>query len=651
MIMESVKHPCFFRALAPLAATLLCCAPVAQVAQAADPEPLLAMYFDDSQMVTVATRAAKPITQVAENVTVISDEEINAIHAQSLAEVLGRVAGLSVNGHPTDFNGSSWVYIQGSREEHVLVLIDGVRLNSAMSGDADLSHIPLRIIKRIEIIKGPGSATWGSSQGGVINIITKTPAPGTRPTGSVAGEIGERGVAAYEADVAGKVDRVGYFLYAGKQDSDGLLNNRFYDSGRAYGKITVDLPHQGFLTFTGMAVDPHYKTGDFDYAAPFFSEDIRDRSHFVTANYDTVLTDAFHLNLGVRDYERNFLDNRDILAASPEGDPGALFYMANWHERSQGANGLLTWHDSWQQVAVGAEINRSKMDTVTDYGPWTQSNWGAPSQDESRPGFEEVWGLFINDTLRLDKFTLTPGLRYDQHSISGSMVSPSLGATYLLRPDTLLRATAARGFQNPILSFIAGGGIWDNPNPELKAEQVSSVQVGVENRSLAFMSVKVDAFLHHVTDTWVNDWNSGTWANGGSSERKGIEAGLESTPWHDLSLAANATWTLVTPEDDQTDSSSSTATNLMLRYRDTVGWKGELAGHYIWWDQDKIISTGQSADLIWNLSLGRTVYSSDYLSCELYAKVYNLLNGNATGNTAYFPMTGRWLLAGMRVSF
>jgi vitamin B12 transporter len=291
------------------------------------------------------------------------------------------------------------------------------------------------------------------------------------------------------------------------------------------------------------------------------------------------------------------------------------------------------------------------MDTVTDYGPWTQTNWGAPAQDESRPGVEEVWGLFVNDTLRLGRFTLTPGIRYDQHSISGSMVSPSLGATYLLRPDTLLRAIAVRGFQNPILSYIAGGGIWDNPNPELKAEEVSSLQVGVENRSLSCMSVKLDAFLHHVTDTWIFDFNTGAWANGGSSERKGFEAELETTPWHDLSLAANTTYTLVTPEDEQGGSSPSTATNLILRYRDTIGWKGELAGHYIWWDQYKIGTAGQAADMIWNLSLGRTVYSTDWLSCELYAKVYNLLDGNATHDVGYYPLPGRWLLAGMRLSF
>ncbi|MFZ5774787.1 MAG: TonB-dependent receptor plug domain-containing protein [Thermodesulfobacteriota bacterium] len=645
--MTTPRHPYFPRSLAPLAVSMILAAPAAQAAEAAKPDAL-AMYFDESQLVQVATRAPKPITQVAENVTIITAEEIADMRAQSLAEVLSRVAGVMVHRVGADFNGISYTFIQGSREEHVLTLIDGVRLNSAMSGDAVVSHIPLRIIERVEIIKGPASSVWGSSQGGVINIITKATGKAARPSGSVGLEIAEGHSSAYEADLAGKAGRVGYFLYAGRQDSDGIMNNRFYDSGRAYGKLAVDLPSQGLLTFTGSAVDPHFRTGDFDYMTPYFSEDIRDRSHFVTVNYDTPLSDSLHLNLGARHSERTFNDNRSIIAASPEGDPGSLFWYANWREKSQGANALLTWKSDWQQVSLGAEINRSEMGTTTDYGPWAQVNWWAPAVDESRPGYKEVYGLFVNDTMRFGALTLTPGLRYDNHSISGSLLSPSLGATYQLRPDTLLRATAARGFQYPILSYIAGGGIWDSPVPGLKPEKVTSFQAGVENRTLSFLSLKLTGFVHHITDGWVNDANAGTWTNGGSAERKGFEAEAETASWHNLRLAANATYALVTPAEEGTETTTATLTNLILRYRDQAGWKGEVAGQYAWWDATHVYH--QSEDLTWNMSIGRTVYSSDWLSCDLYAKVSNLFDGNSY-NDKFYPMPGRWLLAGLRMSF
>jgi len=587
---------------------------------------------------------------VVENVTIITAQEIEEMHAQSLAEVLSRVAGVMVARQGAEFNGVSYTYIQGSRTEHVLTLIDGVRLNSAMSGEATVNHIPLRIIERIEIIKGPASSVWGSSQGGVINIITKATGKATKPSGSVGAEIGEGRSSAYEADIAGKGGRVGYFLYAGRQDSDGLLNNRFYDSGRAYGKIAIDLPNQGLLTFTGSAIDPHYRTGDFTLnGQPYFSEDTRDRTHFVTANYDTPFSDSLHLNLGARHYERTFNWNRDILPSSPEGDPGTLFWFANWREKSQGTNALLTWKSDWQQVSLGAEINRSEMGTTTDYGPWAQVNWWAPAVDESRPGYEEVYGLFVNDTLRFGALTLTPGLRYDHHSISGSMLSPSLGATYQLRPDTLLRATAARGFQYPILSYITGGGVWDNPNSGLKPEKVTSFQAGVENRSLSFLSLKLTGFVHHVTDAWVLDSDAWNYKNGGSAERRGFEAEAETAPWHNLRLVANATYVRVTPAEEGAETTPATFTNLILRYRDQAGWKGEVAGQYAWWDRGHL-DNQQSDGLIWNMSLGRNVYSSDWLSCDLYAKVNNIFDGNATTDK-FYPMPGRWLLAGMRVSF
>ena len=617
-------------------------------------EAPMSMYFDDSQLVEVATRAPKPMRQVAENVSIITAEEIEGMHAQSLGEVLSRLPGVFVSATPPDFNGNSFVYIQGSNEEHVLVLIDGVRLNSAMSGAAEVNHLPLRIIERIEIIKGPASSAWGSSQGGVINILTKKTGSATKPIATVSGSFGERQVAQYEADLTGKAGTIGYYLYAGQQDSDGLMSDRYYDSGRVYGKLSVDLPRSSTLTLTGSALSPHYRTTDITLGsawAPDYNQDIRDRNHFFTANYDTPLTDSLHLNLGARQYERTFIDNRIILPTTLTGTPDDQFYKARWQEKSKGMNVHLSWQDDWQQVSLGGEINRSEMSTTTDYGPWAQTNWWMPAQDNSKPGYEETWGVYLNDTMTFGRLTLTPGLRYDHHSISKSMLSPSLGATLKLREDTLLRAIAARGFQHPILSYLSGGGIWDIRNPALKPEVVTSWQMGVENRSLSFLSFKLNTFLHSIKDTWWAD-GFGTYWNGGVTQRQGFEVEAATTPWHNLSLVANTTYVLSKPEDTGEDV-ASTAANLIVRYQDQQGWRGELAGQYIWWDTRHTGGDGQygqTENMVWNASLGRTVYSSEWVSCDLYGKVYNLFNG-AQDNSVWYQSPDRWVLAGMKLTF
>ncbi|EDQ6872424.1 TonB-dependent receptor plug domain-containing protein, partial [Salmonella enterica subsp. enterica serovar Inverness] len=79
---------------------------------------------------------------------------------------------------------NSSIFIRGTNSSHVLVLIDGVRLNLAgVSGSADLSQFPVSLVQRIEYIRGPRSAIYGSDAiGGVVNIITTRDNPGTELT-------------------------------------------------------------------------------------------------------------------------------------------------------------------------------------------------------------------------------------------------------------------------------------------------------------------------------------------------------------------------------------------------------------------------------------------------------------------------------------
>lgn len=116
------------------------------------------------------------VTETVQGATVVSSREIEARNATSAAEILQMVPGVQVDriGGP---GGTSSIYIRGSDPEHVLVLIDGVRMNDPLlsrGGAYDLSATDPATIERIEVIRGAGSAIYGADAiGGIVNIVTK----------------------------------------------------------------------------------------------------------------------------------------------------------------------------------------------------------------------------------------------------------------------------------------------------------------------------------------------------------------------------------------------------------------------------------------------------------------------------------------------
>ena len=169
---------------------------------------VLEMFYKDKDLVVSSTRHAKPISQVAENITVITARDIERMNAHTVAEVLNRVPGVFVN-FTQDFGAPSILQSQGSEDRHVLVLVDGVSWNFLADGAAQTASIPVGIIERIEIIKGPGSSVWGSSLGGVINIITKSAGTTESPSGTLSASWGEKNTQDYRGQVSGKAGPVG----------------------------------------------------------------------------------------------------------------------------------------------------------------------------------------------------------------------------------------------------------------------------------------------------------------------------------------------------------------------------------------------------------------------------------------------------------
>jgi vitamin B12 transporter len=183
------------------------------------------------ETVVTATRSETRTDAVLSDVVVIDAEVLERSPGRSLSEVLSRNAGLQMSANG-GLGKQSGLFVRGTETRHVLLLVDGVRYGSSTAGSASLDNIPLGIIDRIEVLKGPASALYGSDAvGGVVQVFTKRGAKGFHPNASVT--LGSFGHRAASAGLSGGTDTFTYSLNAGTVRETGFsaTNPRVASSG------------------------------------------------------------------------------------------------------------------------------------------------------------------------------------------------------------------------------------------------------------------------------------------------------------------------------------------------------------------------------------------------------------------------------------
>ncbi|MES2424600.1 MAG: TonB-dependent receptor plug domain-containing protein, partial [Pseudomonadota bacterium] len=133
------------------------------------------------ETVITATRSATRVDEVVGDVVVVDRAAIEASTARTLGELLGRNAGLQTTANGGLGKNSS-IFIRGTESRHTILLIDGVRFGSATAGQPNFDNIPIDMIERIEVLKGPASALYGSEGvGGVVQVFTRRGTAGFAP--------------------------------------------------------------------------------------------------------------------------------------------------------------------------------------------------------------------------------------------------------------------------------------------------------------------------------------------------------------------------------------------------------------------------------------------------------------------------------------
>lgn len=178
-------------------------------------------YAADAELgsvVVTATRQATRSNELLSDVSVITREEIEKAGQTSLEQLLARQPGIeyTANGGP---GTNSSLFIRGASTKQTIVLIDGLRVGSASSGDVAFSRIPLAQIDRIEILRGPASSLYGADAiGGVVQIFTRRGDGVTRYNASAG--YGSYNTTDATAGVSGGTEAVSYSLQAGHYQTD-----------------------------------------------------------------------------------------------------------------------------------------------------------------------------------------------------------------------------------------------------------------------------------------------------------------------------------------------------------------------------------------------------------------------------------------------
>lgn len=197
-------------ALFPFATLLTAPAAVAQSPAAAALE----------RIVITANRTPQPLSSVLADISVIDREEIRRSGAVGVADLLARLPGIEFarNGGP---GSATTVFIRGGETRHTAVYIDGVRVDSQATGGALWEQIPLDQIDRIEVLRGPAAAVYGSDAvAGVIQLFTRRGRGAARPNAAIT--LGSYNTVQGQVGVSGAADALDYSVSASHGRSDGF---------------------------------------------------------------------------------------------------------------------------------------------------------------------------------------------------------------------------------------------------------------------------------------------------------------------------------------------------------------------------------------------------------------------------------------------
>jgi iron complex outermembrane receptor protein len=600
-------------------------------ARAADmsEEDELAMAFGDKSFVSVATGSRVPVARAPSVATVITAEDIRAMGAADLDEVLQTVPGLHVSRSPV-LNAPIYTFrgVRGTlTNPHVLMLVDGVPQTRVYAGDRGLNWggQPLHNVARIEVIRGPGSALYGAdAYSGVISIQTKRAA-------DIAGT--ELGVRAGSFDTAGAwalhggrwsgIDVAAYVAYAGTDgggrtitaDGQTGLDAIFGAFGvppasRAPGPMNngyklvdaaLDLGTDHWRFRTSYKRVNELQTGAG--VAQALDPTGRNTSQRIDADLSWSDAPSPGLELMLRAYASRY-DESSHLVLFPAGtnlglgffEDGMIGAPAKW-ERQARLEATATYTGlAEHRLRFGAghaNLNMYRLRESKNFNPDFSPIGSGSLADVTdvtqtvpfmRPHERNVTHVYLQDEWSIaSDWALTAGVRHDHYSDFGGTTNPRVALVWDASYDLTAKLLYGTAFRAPAFSELY---LINNPtaigNPHLSPERMRTLEAAGSWQAASNARLGLNVFRYWLSDLITLDTTL-AYQNKGEQTGHGAELEAEWEPGRQVRLAAHYAFQHAT--DGQTDRDPGLSPRqrgyLRLDWQPVRGWHADVQANWV----------------------------------------------------------------------
>lgn len=495
----------------------------------AQAEELPVYSFDE--VVVTATRTENDVKKVPASTQVITQEDIKRGGATSVRNALSMYANIFQKSKVR--GGGHDIIIRGMETKHSLVMVNGRRISNEADANGlgnamSLDRININDVEKIEIVRGPSSALYGSeAMGGVLNIITKPSKEQTLLTGlehtsedtshwwhADTGRIGN-----FSMTLDARFNKINRSMldtatesdpYGTAQTYNASLN--YYVNDHSYVNAYMDYYSQHLKTDTGTpTMKPITLTTSRGMSLSgqamlegTGSKAYKQKNYGISWNGKTDKND-WQIQAYMSKFNWSTTSNTKVLGSIPPAGPDWMKDMFNGMLQKKNTYDFNhDEHNMWaiegrdslrvndhHRVTFGAEYVKDKV-AGTGLGSNGDGVHSITENGKTKSSSEKTlssYAAYLQDEIEYGKWFIVPAIRYDHHSAYGSHTSPKIGVTYNATDHFRIKANYGDGFKAPSVSQLyydldmeMGRGNWVHltGNPNLKPEKSKSWDLGVE---------------------------------------------------------------------------------------------------------------------------------------------------------------------------